>query len=54
MDVLNKSSAKVWRFFGIPRSGNHAIIEWIMKNIDDSSLVFLNNCDRGDPAESFS
>ena len=54
MDVLNKSSAKVWRFFGIPRSGNHAIIEWIMKNIDDSSLVFLNDCDRGDPTECFS
>ena len=54
MDGLNKNSAKVRRFLGIPRSGNHAIVEWITNNIDDSSLVFLNNCDRGDPNECFS
>lgn len=54
MKALNDSGAKVWRFFGIPRSGNHAIIEWVMKNIDDGTLVFLNNCGRGSPSEAFS
>jgi hypothetical protein len=54
MDILSNNGAKIWRFWGIPRSGNHAIIEWVIKNIDDSSLVFLNNCNRGLPTETFS
>jgi hypothetical protein len=54
MDVLSNTRTKIWRFWGIPRSGNHAIIEWVIKNIDYSSLVFLNNFNRGLPTETFS
>lgn len=54
MDLLSSNRVKIWRFWGIPRSGNHAIIEWVIKNIDDRSLVFLNNCNRGLPTETFS
>lgn len=38
----------------MPRSGNHAIIEWLMRNLDTQSLIFLNNCGEGDPFQSFS
>ncbi|MCK8484889.1 hypothetical protein MUY21_12655 [Aliiroseovarius sp. S2029] len=48
------TNPRVWRFFGIPRSGNHAIIEWFMGNIDVETTIFLNNCREGDPFTGFS
>jgi hypothetical protein len=32
------------RIFGLPRSGNHAIINWLIRNSGASSYIFLNNC----------
>jgi len=40
MDFINQ---KEYRIFGIKRSGNHAIINWIFSQIQGKS-VFLNNC----------
>jgi hypothetical protein len=42
------------RFFGLQRSGNHAIIGWISKNLSNSNSLFLNSCAPGDPFASFS
>ena len=32
------------RLFGMRRSGNHAIADWLMRNAPDGRSVFLNNC----------
>jgi hypothetical protein len=43
------------RAFGMRRSGNHAIADWIMRNAPRGHAVFLNNCKPGmSPLESFS
>lgn len=36
-----------FNFFGMQRSGNHAIIAWLMKNGDPTDQVFFNNCQPG-------
>lgn len=37
---------EVLRVYGMRRSGNHALIDWIMRNTRDGAL-FLNNCKPG-------
>lgn len=45
---------KTLRCFGMRRSGNHAILNWLQRNAPDGQAVFLNNCRRGkDPLASF-
>ncbi|MGH1464344.1 MAG: hypothetical protein ACRBBQ_03195 [Cognatishimia sp.] len=39
----------VLRVFGMRRSGNHAIINWLLRNANGNS-TFLNNCATGQPA----
>ncbi|MRU15164.1 hypothetical protein FDP25_06945 [Roseovarius sp. A21] len=42
------------RAFGMRRSGNHAIADWIMRNAPGDHAVFLNNCKPGaSPLDSF-
>ncbi|MEP2782071.1 MAG: hypothetical protein ABJO67_15660 [Pseudoruegeria sp.] len=41
------------RVFGMRRSGNHGIINWVQRNIDTGETVFLNNCRFGDPLIMF-
>jgi len=42
------------RAFGMRRSGNHAIADWIMRNAPSGHSVFLNNCTPGkSPLDSF-
>jgi len=42
------------RAFGMRRSGNHAIADWIMRNAPAGHSVFLNNCKPGkSPLDSF-
>ena len=36
------------RVFGMRRSGNHAIIDWLRRNMS-GEVVFLNDCAPGDP-----
>jgi hypothetical protein len=52
--VSENSKIPVWRFFGIPRSGNHAIIEWFLRNLNSEKTIFLNNCGPEDPFTTFS
>ncbi|WP_372801591.1 glycosyltransferase family 61 protein [Paracoccus seriniphilus] len=45
--------ARRYRFFGMQRSGNHAIINWVVRNLGTESL-FLNCCSaRKSPYETF-
>lgn len=37
----------VLRIFGMRRSGNHAIINWLLRNVPAKGHVFLNNCQPG-------
>jgi len=37
-------SAGFGRVFGLPRSGNHAIISWLLRNAAPDGYVFANNC----------
>ncbi len=41
------------RVFGMRRSGNHGIINWIKRNTDSGQTIFLNNCRFGDPLLMF-
>lgn len=42
------------RVFGMRRTGNHAIIDWILRNAGGSGSVFFNNCIAGrSPTEGF-
>ncbi|MEP5633841.1 MAG: hypothetical protein ABJP79_18340 [Tateyamaria sp.] len=44
---------QVLRVYGMRRSGNHALIDWIMRNAKGGAGVFLNNCRPGrDPMKS--
>ena len=40
------------RVFGMRRSGNHAVIGWLRRNIPGET-VFLNDCGPGDPFRSY-
>ena len=45
---------KALQVFGMRRSGNHAIIDWMMRNAPGETGLFFNNCKMGkDPVESF-
>lgn len=35
------------RVFGMRRSGNHAVIAWLLRNAPGTGTVFLNNCVKG-------
>ncbi len=41
-----------FRVFGMRRSGNHAVIGWLRRNIP-GEVVFLNDCDAGDPFRTY-
>ena len=44
---------QVLRVYGMRRSGNHAIINWIMRNAPGGNGIFLNDCRvGGDPVSS--
>ena len=50
------SPVHVAQVFGMRRSGNHAIINWLMRNAPDAATggLFYNNCRPGtDPTRSF-
>lgn len=48
-DALGFQPGVTLRTYGMRRSGNHAIINWLLRNADGGS-VFLNNCTVGRPA----
>lgn len=51
---LGLQPGRVLRAFGMRRSGNHAIADWILRNAASQSSVFLNNCAAGtSPLASF-
>ncbi len=41
-----------FRVFGMRRSGNHAVIDWLRRNIPGET-VFLNDCAPGDPFRTY-
>ncbi|MBD3625989.1 MAG: hypothetical protein HUJ24_11605 [Rhodobacteraceae bacterium] len=41
---LPTAPAGIGRVHGLPRSGNHAVIKWVMRNLPHQDQVFLNNC----------
>lgn len=43
-DPAALAPAHVLRVYGMRRSGNHAIIDWMMRNAPDGAGLFLNNC----------
>ena len=44
---------RVLRVYGMRRSGNHAIIDWMLRNAPDGNGLFLNACRPGrDPVNS--
>ena len=46
---LNQAASGAVRAYGVRRSGQHAIINWILRNCGQSERVFLNNCKYGKP-----
>ncbi|WP_147107945.1 hypothetical protein [Tateyamaria sp. syn59] len=38
---------RVLRIYGMRRSGNHALINWIMRNAPGGNGLFMNNCRHG-------
>lgn len=48
-DALGFQPGVTLRTYGMRRSGNHAIINWLLRNAEGGS-VFLNNCAVGRPA----
>lgn len=45
--------AQVLRVYGMRRSGNHALIDWMLRNAPGGNGLFLNNCRPGrDPLQS--
>ena len=48
-DALGFQPGVTLRTFGMRRSGNHAIINWLLRNAENGS-IFLNNCSVGRPA----
>ncbi|GGX64928.1 hypothetical protein GCM10007385_37580 [Tateyamaria omphalii] len=52
MDNVALVPGRVLRVYGMRRSGNHALIDWIMRNTSGGGL-FLNNCKPGrDPLQT--
>lgn len=50
---LTLAPGQVLRVYGMRRSGNHALIDWIMRNAKDGAGLFLNNCRPGrDPMKT--
>lgn len=43
-DAYALAPARVMRVYGMRRSGNHAIIDWMMRNAPGGAGLFLNNC----------
>ncbi len=43
-DPHTLAPGRVLRVYGMRRSGNHAIIDWMMRNAPDGAGLFLNNC----------
>lgn len=41
------------RIFGMQRSGNHAIISWLQRNLAEDDTIFFNDCAFGHPLTSF-
>ncbi len=37
-------AARTIRVFGLPRSGNHGVIKWLLRNSPCAQTLFLNNC----------
>lgn len=51
---LGIAPGPVLRVFGLRRSGNHAVINWLARNAPDGRSVFFNNCTPGrNPFETF-
>lgn len=48
--ALGFAPGHVVRLFGMRRSGNHAIADWILRNSPAPGSVFLNNCTAGKSA----
>ena len=49
-DQSTFTPGRVLRIYGMRRSGNHALINWIMRNAPGGNGLFLNNCRvGGDP-----
>ena len=47
------ASGRVLRVYGMRRSGNHALIDWIMRNAPGGNGIFLNDCrPQTDPVQS--
>lgn len=44
---LGFKPGKLLRLFGMRRSGNHAIANWLQRNAPEEGALFLNNCRRG-------
>jgi hypothetical protein len=46
--------ARAMRVFGLPRSGNHGVIKWLLRNAPCGQTLFLNNCTPfADPLASY-
>lgn len=51
---LGIAPSVVLRAFGMRRAGNHAVINWLLRNAPSGNTVFLNNCVAGrNPFNSF-
>jgi hypothetical protein len=51
---LGIAPGRVLRVFGMRRSGNHAVINWLARNAPGGKSVFFNNCAHGgNPFETF-
>ncbi len=44
---LSSNLSGALRVFGVRRCGNHAIINWLIRNSGSGSYVFLNSCTNG-------
>jgi len=44
---------RLFRVFGMQRSGNHAVIAWLRANLGAERNLFLNNCGFKSPLETF-
>lgn len=52
-DTPRLAPSRVLRIYGMRRSGNHAIINWLQRNAPTAGSIFLNNCHaRRDPIAS--
>lgn len=50
---LGRAPREVIRIWGMRRSGNHAIINWLMRNAPVGGVLFLNNCKpKGHPLQT--